>query len=209
MIPEDFYYKTNTLSLAKTLLGCELVHESPEGVTAGIIVETEAYLWDDPACHAFRGQTRRNATMFGPAGYLYVYIIYGLYHCINIVSGDEGKGEAVLIRALQPTAGISLMEKRRKLHPRTLEQLPKPVKLTSRNLCNGPGKLAQAMGFRMEHDGLSLTESGNVYLKNIPTERLPPVITTRIGITLGAEMPYRFLMPDNPYVSVKPKIIFA
>lgn len=209
ILSEDFFKSNDTLSLAKALLGCELVHESSDGVTAGIIVETEAYLAEDPACHTFRGKTMRNATMFGPAGHLYVYLIYGIYHCINVVSDKEGKGEAVLIRALEPTAGIPLMEMRRKLHPRTLVPLSKPTTLSVRNLCNGPGKLAQAMGLRMEHDSFPLTATGPIYLRKIHENALPSITTSRIGINLGTELPYRFLLADNPYVSVKPKIIFA
>ena len=124
------FFNQPTIDLAKSLLGKYLVF----GNLKGIIVETEAYLgYNDPGCHASRGQTLRNAPMFGPAGNIYVYLIYGMYYCFNIVSGKIGEGEAVLIRALEPIEGIPLMQKRRKT-----------TKLE--NLCSGPGKLTQAFG---------------------------------------------------------------
>lgn len=197
----DFYLQHDTLTLAQLLLGCELFHTSPIGRSAGIIVETEAYLWGDPACHAFRKQTKRNTAMFGPAGTLYVYLIYGMYYCVNVVGGPVGQGEAVLIRALQPTEGLDLMQQRRLLHPKTLlPQTRKMKNLTEKDLCNGPGKLAQAMGIRPEHNTASLTDSSLGITVPILSE-FEMVTTTRIGITQGAELPYRFYVRDNRYVS--------
>jgi DNA-3-methyladenine glycosylase len=202
-LPADFYHQHDTLTLARLLLGCELVHDSPAGKTAGIIVETEAYLWGDPACHAYRQQTQRNAAMFGPAGTLYVYLIYGIYYCVNVVGGEVGRGEAVLIRALEPTAGLDLMEERRRLNPKTLlPQAIKKVSLTERDLCNGPGKLVQAMGIRPEHNFVSLNEGG-IYITPPVRSDFGIVTTTRIGITQGAELPYRFYIAENRYVSRK------
>jgi DNA-3-methyladenine glycosylase len=103
----------DTLSIAKELLGWSLVHESDEGTTAGIIVETEGYLQDDPACHAYRKKSLRNAPMFGEAGTIYVYQIYGMHFCVNISTNKKDIGEAVLIRALEPTIGQDLMQERR------------------------------------------------------------------------------------------------
>lgn len=196
----DFYQRHDTLTLSQRLLGCELIHESEEGSTAGIIVETEAYLWGDPACHAYRKKTRRNEAMFGPAGTLYVYLIYGMYYCVNVVSGPEERGEAVLIRALEPTSGLDLMRERRQLNPRTLLLQSKKKVLTDRDLCSGPGKLVQAMGIRPEHNFNSLTR-GDIYINPPVITDVEMVTTTRIGISQGAELPYRFYIKNNRFVS--------
>ncbi|GAB3801692.1 DNA-3-methyladenine glycosylase [Spirosoma humi] len=209
-LPLDFYQNHDTLTLAQLLLGCELVHESAgEGTTAGIIVETEAYLTDDPACHAYRRQTPRNAAMFGPAGTLYVYQIYNHYNCINIVAGPEGVGEAVLIRALEPTEGLDLMGIRRNdafktgfaryrnntIDPTTADG--------ERNLANGPGKLTIALGIsRTEHNFASLT-TGDIYIRGPVLHDFDMVTTTRIGLTQGADLPYRFYVKGNRYISKK------
>jgi len=194
----QFYQKHDTLSLAKQLLGCELVHESPEGCTAGIIVETEAYLTGDPACHAYRKKTVRNAAMFGPAGSVYVYLIYGMYHCVNIVSAEEGKGEAVLIRALEPTDGVELMQLRR-----AERKGNKPKAYSLHELCNGPAKLVQAMGITLAgHNGSSLLGE-ELYITPPKQVDFEVVTTTRIGITQGADLPYRFYIKGNRFVSKK------
>ncbi|MFD1140486.1 DNA-3-methyladenine glycosylase [Larkinella insperata] len=195
-LPVEFYQEHDTITLSQRLLGCELVHESPEGTTAGIIVETEAYLTGDPACHAYRRQTVRNAAMFGPAGTLYVYLIYGYYHCINVVAGPEGIGEAVLIRALEPTEGIDLMAERRKLDPTTKAGL--------RGLTSGPGKLVIAMGISRAHNTLSLTGPtavSPIYIRPRILDGFDMVTTTRIGITQGADLPYRYYVKGNRFVS--------
>lgn len=106
-LPLSFFEAYDTRSLAQKLLGCELVHNSPDGITSGIIVETEAYLQNDPACHAYQRRTARTEPMYAAPGTIYVYLIYGMYQCFNVVSQEEGCGEAVLIRALQPTGGLS------------------------------------------------------------------------------------------------------
>ncbi|MEA5139207.1 DNA-3-methyladenine glycosylase [Arcicella rigui] len=181
----------DTISVAKNLLGYRLVHESDEGITAGIIVETEAYLQGDPACHAYRKKSVRNAPMFGKAGTIYVYQIYGMHFCINIATNQEDIGEAVLIRALEPTEGIDLMAQRRKTD-------------SIKNLCSGPGKLVQAMGI---HKGMN-----HWHILNSDLTIYPPLsdyqyseifTTTRIGITQGVDLPYRFYLKDNPFISRK------
>jgi len=187
-LSSDFYQQHETLTLAQLLLGCELVHGSAAGRTAGLIVETEAYLWGDPACHAYRRETRRNAAMFGPAGTLYVYLIYGMYYCVNVVSGRVGEGEAVLIRALEPTEGLDLMQERRHLNPKTLLPQSRKKALAEKDLCNGPGKLVQAMGIRPEHNAVSLSDSPIRITPPVLSD-FEPVTTTRIGITQGAELP--------------------
>ncbi|MCU0353491.1 MAG: DNA-3-methyladenine glycosylase [Cytophagales bacterium] len=191
MLELDFYQK-DTLTVAQALLGAVLVHDSPEGRTAGRIVETEAYLWGDPACHAYRRKTPRNAVMFGPPGHAYVYQIYGLHHCVNIVTAPEGVGEAVLIRALEPLEGIELMQQRRGL-----------AKLT--DLCKGPGRLVQATGITRAMNGSNLVGGPmSIWPPDIypnSSKNAPIIVTTRIGITQGAELPYRFHLPANRFVS--------
>jgi DNA-3-methyladenine glycosylase len=183
---------SDTLTIAKKLLGYRLVHESEDGITAGIIVETEAYLQDDPACHAYRKKSIRNAPMFGVAGTVYVYQIYGMHFCVNIATNRKDIGEAVLIRALEPTDGIDLMEKRRKTD-------------VIKNLCSGPGKLVQAMGI---HKGMNewhiLDSSLRIYNPADNDYSNSEIITTtRIGITQGADLPYRFYLKGNGFISKK------
>ncbi len=160
-----------TITYARGLLGSLLVHESPEGTTAGIIVETEAYLRGDPACHAYRGKTRRNAPMFGPPGTAYIYFIYGMHYCFNVVTGN---GEAVLIRRLLPVEGASLMRERR----------------GSDDLCTGPAKLVQAMGITPAMNGHDLAERPLYIIRKRNTR--PIRVGRRIGISRGTELPYRF-----------------
>ena len=185
----------DTLTIAKNLLGYTFIHESDEGKTAGIIVETEAYLQDDPACHAYRKKSVRNAPMFGKAGTIYVYQIYGMHFCVNISTNQEDIGEAVLIRALESTEGLDLMEERRLKHSKLTQMKPK-------DLCSGPGKLVQAMGINKNMNDWHILDSG---LKIIPPKIQiadSDIITTvRIGITQGADLPYRFYIKGNKFVS--------
>jgi DNA-3-methyladenine glycosylase len=177
------FFNQPTVDLAKALLGKYLVF----GKLKGMIVETEAYLYkNDPGCHASRGVTVRNAPMFGPAGGTYVYLIYGMYHCLNIVSGKTGEGEAVLLRALEPVEGVSLMQKRRKT---------KKIE----NLCNGPGKLTQAFGITKKHNNLSLIEGPLYIFDNRKNYEI--ACATRIGLSEGEELELRFFIKDNKFVS--------
>ncbi|MSR85848.1 DNA-3-methyladenine glycosylase [Candidatus Woesearchaeota archaeon] len=178
----------DTKSIAKSLLGMYLVHESPEGKTVGKIVETEAYLWNDPAAHSFSGKTERNAPMFGKPGTTYVYFTYGMHFCFNVVTAKEGIGEAVLIRALEPIEGIGLMKLRRRV-----EEL--------HQLCNGPAKLVQAMGIQKEYNTHFLLDKP-LYLQE-RKEKIKIVSTTRIGISKATKKKWRFYIKDNPFISKK------
>ncbi|HLP41136.1 MAG TPA: DNA-3-methyladenine glycosylase [Fibrobacteria bacterium] len=187
------FFDHDTVSVARNLLGTVLTHDSPEGRTAGRIVETEAYLRDDPACHAARGPTPRNAPMFGPPGRAYIYLIYGMYRCFNVVTAPKGVGEAVLIRALEPLEGLDLMARRRG----TTE---------ARALCSGPGKLAIALGIVPSLNGADLRTGALRLLPDVSYPWDGPgeiTVTTRVGITSGADLPLRFYFRGNPYISRK------
>ncbi len=153
-----------------------------------MIVETEAYRPEDPACHAYKGPTMRNRNIFGPPGIAYVYLSYGIHKLLNVVCEPEGVVSAVLIRALRPTAGQDLMEWRR----------GRPC-----DLCNGPGRLTQALGVDLAYDGQDLT-SGDLTISDGPRPE-GIVETTRIGITRGTELPWRYLIEGDRDVSVPPK----
>ncbi len=184
------FYRRPTVPLGRDLLGKVLFSASPEGVTGGRIVETEAYLGDgDPACHAARGQTERNRVMFGRPGVAYVYFIYGMYNCFNVVTEPKGVAGAVLIRALEPLEGVDLMQWRRGRNRLT-------------DLASGPGKLCIAMGIGLEDKGCDLTGS-RLWIES--RGRRPGYIATgqRIGINRGQELPWRFTIAGNPHVSVK------
>lgn len=189
-------FKKSTLQVARELLGMYLVHYSPEGFSVGRIVETEAYLYNDPASHSFNGPSSRNQAMFGPAGKAYIYFIYGMYHCFNVVTRPEGKGEAVLIRALEPIVGIEWMQKRR--------QKKSGKKISLQNLCNGPAKLVIAMGIHPKQNHLNLLTSE---LRLLPrnyfwkSSQFSIVVDKRIGIRKGAELPYRFYIEGNIFIS--------
>ena len=197
-LPRKFYL-TDAVTLAKAFLGKRLIHDSAEGVTSGRIVETEAYAgYHDAACHSYRrsgpeGNHRTNI-MFARGGYAYVYLIYGMYHCFNVVAAGAGEPEAVLIRALEPLTGIPLMEKRR--------QITGAVK----KLCSGPGKLCGAMGITREHYGLDLCRRSELVIADSDQVIPPETIRTtpRINVDYAgeaADYPYRFLLADNPFLS--------
>lgn len=173
--------------VAKDLLGCYLVTKFSEGKTVGKIVETEAYLGtDDLSSHSYKGQTVRNSVMFGPPGHAYIYFTYGVHYCLNAITGPEGVGEGVLIRALEPIEGIELMQKRR-----GVEEIKK--------LCSGPAKLVQSLGITSQLNGADLTHGPIVIsLVEKPTEI---VTTTRIGITKSSYLPLRFYIKDNHFIS--------
>ncbi len=175
-------------AVAPALLNKVLVH----GDTAGRIVEVEAYAGsEDPASHAFRGETRRTAVMFGPAGHLYVYFTYGMHWCANIVCGPEGTASAVLLRALAPVHGVEVMRSRRLAARR------------DRDLTNGPAKLCQALGIDGAYDGADVTtgDQGVQLFDDGTPPPVAPVVTTRIGISAGMEHEWRWFVADDPYVS--------
>jgi DNA-3-methyladenine glycosylase len=180
------FYDRETSEVARDLLGKIVVH----GPTAGRIVETEAYPGgDDLASHSARGITERTRVIFGPPGHAYVYFIYGMYECLNVVVGAEGTPGCVLVRALEPVAGIEIMRRRR------------PAARKPEDLASGPGKLTLALGITREQYGADLTR-GSLVLRE-PAERLAVeiVATPRIGITHCAERPLRFLIRGNRFVS--------
>ena len=152
----------------------------------GVLVETEAYAPDDPASHAFRGPTRRNAVMFGPPGHLYVYRSYGIHWCANVVCGDEDVGAAVLLRAIEPTAGLEQMRARRGLDDERL-------------LASGPGRLTQALGLSDADDGADVTLPP--FSLEPPTTQPEVVASTRIGITRAVELRWRYSVAGSTFVS--------
>ncbi|MFZ1323595.1 MAG: DNA-3-methyladenine glycosylase [Candidatus Saccharimonadales bacterium] len=163
---------------ARNLLGWELVHHTPAGDIGGIIIETEAYGQDDEASHSFRGRTPRTAPMFEDAGHIYMYFIYGMHWCLNIVTGPKGRGEAVLIRALHPTRGLELMKQYRK------------TAVESR-LCSGPGSLVQALAIPPAYSGLKIEATGLELVP--PAKPITNILATpRIGINKAAGKPWRF-----------------
>ena len=175
-----------TLEVARRLVGMTLIHETEAGRATGRIVETEAYLVDDPACHAYRGLTPRNRPMFGPPGHWYVYRIH-MQWCANLVTQPEGVPEAVLIRALEPLEGIDLMRERRR-------------KESLRDLCSGPGKLCRALGIDGTYSGQDALRGP---LRIEAVEGPLPILATapRIGISQGIDLPWRFLEAGSPFVS--------
>jgi len=202
-LPRAFYLQP-TIAAARGLLGKLLVHETSEGRVSGYIVETEAYLQDDPACHAVLREggrwvtkmTERNRPMFGPPGHAYVYFIYGNHYCLNAVTQKEGVAEAVLIRAVEPAEGLELMRRRRGRHA-----LPRGPAHDNRNLANGPGKLAQAFGIDARHNGADLT-CGRLRIEHggdVAAERV--AARPRVGVNVAVDMPWRFIVAGSGWVS--------
>jgi DNA-3-methyladenine glycosylase len=179
---------SETVALARFLIGATLVHDLPGSRLSGRIVETEAYLVGDAASHAYRGRTARNGAMFLPRGHAYVYISYGCWPMLNVSAGEEGVGTAVLLRALEPLEGTEAMC----MHRGTERLL---------DIARGPGRLAVAMGVTLADDGIDLCGDGPLWLGTPIRKRDPIVTTTRIGITKDAERPLRFLESGNPFVS--------
>ncbi len=185
-------YQTDGISLAKRLLGCRLVHQTPEGRCGGIIVETEAYMGlTDDAAHSYRGRPGgRVNVQYGPGGFSYIYLIYGMHNCMNVVANDPQTPEAVLIRALQPDEGLELIRARR------------PKAKNDRQLCSGPGKLCAALAITREQYGLDLT-GDTLWIEDRADE--PTIVCgPRIGVEYAkvcGDKPWRFWVQDSPWVS--------
>jgi len=186
LAPADLPIETR--ALAKALLGRVLVRQSKEGITAGRIVETEAYLPNDPACHAYRGKSPRNASLFGPPHRAYVYQIYGTSYCFNLSSETDGKGAGVLVRALEPIEGLEIMQGRR-------------ATTVARDLCRGPGRLCRALGIDRSLDGIDLFVHPHLWLAHAGGFPARVRSGPRIGITRAAERRLRFYAAGNRYVS--------
>ncbi len=191
---ERAFYNRPTVEVARALLGKILVH----GSTSARIVETEAYLGaEDRAAHTFRGITPRTRVIFGPPGHAYVYLIYGMYECLNIVAEPEGKPGCVLIRALEPVSGLAAMRRRRATHSHSGAH-------GAHALANGPGKLTLALAITRRHNGCDLTRGPLLVTEPARPEQFEIGVSPRIGITHGADLPLRFFVAGNPCVSRAP-----
>ena len=189
VLPRSFFAR-DTEIVARELLGAVLECTTPDGVASGRIVETEAYVGEhDLACHAAAGRTARTAPLYGEPGIAYVYFIYGVHWCVNAVTRPVDHPSAVLIRALEPLAGVDLMRRRR------------PAARKDVDLTNGPGKLCQALGITGEHNWLPLQEPPLRILRGVAVPDREVAVTPRIGITQCADWPLRWVIAGNPYVS--------
>jgi len=178
------FFERSVHAVARDLVGCHLSYEG----CGGTIVETESYERDDPACHAYVGLTKRTATLFGPPGRAYVYLSYGIHSLLNAVAEPEGAAAAVLIRALEPTAGLDAMRARRGERP-------------DADLCSGPGKLTDALGIGLDANGADLFADPFLLLPPEPGWNGEVVTGPRVGITKAVERPWRFSLAGSPFVS--------
>jgi DNA-3-methyladenine glycosylase len=195
ILSRDFYARP-TLDVTRELIGTVLVHETPAGRTAGVIVEAEAYIGEsDPACHAAPGPTARNAPLYGPPGFAYVYLNYGIHYLVNAVTEPEGSPAAVLIRALEPIEGETLMRRRRARGTGRRADA-----FEACELCRGPGNLTRAMGITLRQNQFDLTASA----LRIEDRGLPPPNVTwsrRIGINVGVEQEWRCYVADSSSIT--------
>lgn len=178
------FFARSVHAVARELIGCRLFYEG----CGGVIVETESYERDDPACHAYVGLTKRTATLFGPPGRAYVYLSYGIHCLLNAVCEPEGEAAAVLIRALEPTHGLDRMMERRGGRPRV-------------DLCSGPGKLTEALGIGLDDNDANLGADPFLLLPPEPEWEGEVVTGPRVGITKAVERPWRFSLAGSPFVS--------
>lgn len=181
----------DTIAVSKELLGKIIVRRIGRKTLTAKIVETEAYIGDhDPACHAYNKITDRNKIMYDTGGKAYVYFIYGKYYCFNVVSQSKGKGNATLIRAVEPVEGLDEMKKFRGRVKNIYD------------LTNGPAKLCLAMNIDKTLYGADLTDNKNIYItKPVKNEKFHIAVTKRIGLNVGKDFPYRFFIKDNPFVT--------
>ena len=195
-LPREFYDRP-TLQVAQDLIGKALVHFTPAGRTAGVIVEVEAYIGEsDPACHAAPGRTKRNAPLYGEPGIAYVYFNYGMHYLVNAVTEGVGSPAAVLIRALEPVEGIEVMRKRRARGTRK-----SAASFDQNGLCRGPGNLTKALGIALPQNGLDLT-GAELFIETPRVERTLAIAwSPRIGISVGTEQAWRCFVPGHPCVS--------
>jgi DNA-3-methyladenine glycosylase len=191
------FYERPTLIVAAELIGKVLAHRTRAGVTAGMIVEVEAYIGeDDPACHAAPGPTKRNAPLYGPPGHTYVYLNYGIHNLVNVVTEPAGSPAAVLIRALAPLDGIELMKQRRARNSGRGDE---------ESLCRGPGNLTQALGITLKHNRLDLS-TGPLWIEDRGLSTGAISWTPRIGIRVGVERPWRCALAGHVSVSGTRKV---
>jgi DNA-3-methyladenine glycosylase len=201
-LPRSFYLRS-TFTVAKNLLGKYLVRKIKNKTLVGKIVEVEAYLGEkDPASHAYRGLTKRNEVMFKEGGHLYVYFTYGMHFCANVVTEKEGIAHAVLLRALEPIEGIDVMRENRRF-TRQRDDWRAADKTDDKMLTNGPAKLCQAFGIGRKDNGTNLLGDTIFLTEGETIPRSSIVSTTRIGITAGQEVNWRFYFRGNQYVSRK------
>lgn len=189
---EKEFYLRDTVKVAKDLLGKFIIRKFGNKFAAVKIVETEAYIGDhDPACHAYGRVTKRNRVIYGPEGRAYVYFIYGSYFCFNAVCGEEGVGNAILIRAGEPVQGIEILKKFR-------PNLKNDIDLT-----NGPSKLCMAMNIDLSLNSVDITDTeSEIFIAENDEDKKPEIITSRrIGLNKGVEFLYRYFIKDNPYVT--------
>ena len=183
------FFARDPVVLARDLLGRVLFYKTPDGLLAGRIVETEAYTGAaDPASHAFRGPTARNAVMFGPAGHAYVYFTYGMHYCLNVTAEAPGTAGAVLLRALEPLAGVEMMRARGDHGPES-------------RLLSGPGKIGRAFGLSLDDNGRDFTRGPLGLAAGTPVPTREVAISRRIGISRAVDLPYRFAVASSRSVS--------
>jgi DNA-3-methyladenine glycosylase len=194
------FYEPSAAVVAPRLLGHLLVRKVSDSLVTAVIVETEAYVMNDPACHGFPGETPRNRSMYGAPGYAYVYFIYGNYWCVNAVCRPKGCAEAVLIRAVEPATGVDWMRARRSGK-------------SDVDLTNGPGKLCTALAIDKTLDGADLCDrksglwiAGHPAHKQFLLSHGPMITTTRVGITKAVELPLRFYLKGSAWISKRSKV---
>jgi DNA-3-methyladenine glycosylase len=196
MVLQRQFYQRDTLIVAKELLGKTLVHETSEGVTSGKIVETEAYKGpEDKASHAYGNlRTRRTEVQFGPKGHAYIYLVYGMYYCLNVTSGDvPGKPEAILVRSLEPVSGVEIMMRRRKISKDHLI-----------NLTSGPGRLCMALGLSAKQNAADLCVPPLYVDRAVTVDEENIARTTRVNVDYAddwKDLPWRFFIKNNAFVS--------